>query len=106
MNQIDNKLTLISLQAERSIKSCPTVYSSPTINKLREALHEVRKLITITEKGSSSLANYKKLRQKDIASLRHAVQQQHVDRHCKELAKLNNMVQNGTDAGQNNADRN
>jgi hypothetical protein len=33
MNQIDNKLTLISLQAERSIKSRPIVHSSPTINK-------------------------------------------------------------------------
>jgi hypothetical protein len=32
-----------------------------------------------------------------VASLRQAVQQQHVDRHSEELAKLNNMVQNGTD---------
>jgi hypothetical protein len=97
MNQIDRELTLISLQAERTIKSRPAVYSSPTINKLREALHEVRKLINTTKKGSSSLANYKKLRRQHIASLRQALRQQQTDRHRDELAKLNNMVQNGTD---------
>jgi CRISPR/Cas system CSM-associated protein Csm5 (group 7 of RAMP superfamily) len=41
MNQGDKALTLISLQAEQSIRSCPTVYSSPTINTLKEKLSEV-----------------------------------------------------------------
>jgi hypothetical protein len=53
--------------------------------------------MTKTTKGSSSLVNDKKMRQKHIASPRQAVQQQHVDRHREEFAKLNNMVQNGTD---------
>jgi hypothetical protein len=98
MNQVDDELTLISLQAERSILSRPTIYSSPTINKLRESLYEVRKLILKSKARSSSQLKHTKRQKQLIASLRQAVKQQHVIRHCEEIDKLNNMIQNGTDA--------
>jgi hypothetical protein len=98
MNQVDDKLTLISLQAERSILSRSTIYSSPTINKLRESLYKVRKLILKSKTRSSSQLKHTKRRKQLIASLRQPVKQQHVIRHCEEIDKLNNMIQNGIDA--------
>ena len=105
LDRIDDNLTTISLQAEKMIKRRPKYYKTQRINELQVELTEIRYQISKEKNDKVKQQSLNRNKQRIIAEMRQHIKDQSEKRHKERVERLNDMIQNGTDAaknGQNN----
>ena len=95
INKLDDQITRICLQAERTIKSRPKYYNTQKVASLKKEITDIRYEISKKSNSSDETIRLKKKRKNLIEELRQAIKNQSKIRRQETIEKLNAIIQKG-----------
>ena len=98
LDRLDDNLTTISLQAEKMIKRRSKFYKTRRIKELQVELTEIRYQIRRDKKEKNKVKSLNRDKQRIITEIRQMIKDQSIKVHQEKMERLNDMIQNGTEA--------